>query len=267
MKTVTLKPKEQPAVGLDADTITPDAFAGKSLDEISALEVYCGNRVSKLGDFFTVSGEAGESAEETRIVIDRSVPKTKRVGEGMRGGEIVIKGDVDMYVGAGMRGGKIVVEGNADTFAGLRMRGGELVIKGDCGDCLGAAYRGDWRGMRGGSILVHGSAGNEIGAFMRGGKITVKGDVGTFAGVHMRKGLIVIEGNAEGRVGGEMKGGTIIVKKGTEKLLPGFSLEGEKRDIEIDGESFKGKFLKFSGDHAEAGAKGVVYAAKEFNSA
>jgi len=265
MKTVTLAPKEQPPVGLDADAITPENFAGKGMEEISALELYCGNRCSKLGDFFDVSGEAGESAEETRIVIEGSVPKTKRIGEGMRGGEIVVKGDVDMYVGAGMRGGRILVEGSAGSFAGLRMRGGELVIKGDAGDCLGAAYRGDWRGMRGGTILVHGSAGSEIGTFMKGGKITIKGDAGSFAGVHMKKGLIVIEGSAAGRLGGEMTGGAIVVKGSAGELLPGFAKDGEVKDIEVEGEKFGGTFLKFSGDHAEARAKGVIYAGKELN--
>lgn len=265
MKEIILRPKEQPSVGLEAEVINPNVFAGKTIDEIKNLEVFQGNRRARLDDFFQVTGSKVEEAKDLRIVIDGNVAKTKRIGEGMKGGEIFIKGSVDMYLGARMKGGKIVVEGDVDSFAALEMRGGEVVIKGRCKDYLGSAYRGEWRGMRGGAITVEGNAGDEVGAYMMGGKIHVKGNIGSFAGVHMKKGLIIIGGDAMGRVGGEMIGGNVIVNGDVGTLLPGFQLEGNEKDIEINGNLFKGEYLKFSGDHAERTAKGVLYIREESN--
>jgi formylmethanofuran dehydrogenase subunit C len=116
MKEVVLKPKSQPAVGLEAEVITPDNFAGKSIEEIKALLVFEGKLERKLSDFFEISGEAGTSSNETSILIDGSVERTKRIGQEMKGGEIVIRGDVGMHIGSKMRGGKITVMGNADAF-------------------------------------------------------------------------------------------------------------------------------------------------------
>jgi formylmethanofuran dehydrogenase subunit C len=258
MKEIILKPKELPDVGLIAETIKPDLFAGKGTKEIASLEIFCGNQLKKLGDFFKISGKAADDASEIRVVIEGDISKIKMVGKGMKAGEVIIEGDVGMYVGQEMRGGKIIVEGNADSFAGQKMRGGELLIKGNAGDYLGASYRGDWRGMKGGAILVEGNAGSETGLFMVGGKITIKGNCGTFAGVHMKKGLIIIEGSTPDRAGGEMIGGSIVVMGGTE-LLPTFKPEKKEKNVELDGEKLKGTFQIYSGDHAERNAKGTLY--------
>jgi formylmethanofuran dehydrogenase subunit C len=258
VKEIILTPKELPEVGLIAEIIKPDLFAGKSTEKIASLEIFCGNQRKKLGDFFDISGDSADDPSDIRIVIRGDISKVKMVGKKMKAGEIVIEGSAGMYVGEEMRGGKISVLGDADSFAGQTMRGGELVIKGNAGDYLGAAYRGDWRGMRGGEILVEGNAGTETGLFMVGGKITIKGDCGTFAGVHMKKGLIIIEGGAQERAGAEMTGGSIVVMGDTE-LLPTFTLEKEEKNIEIDGEKMKGTFQIYSGDHAERNAKGALY--------
>ncbi|MFV2040463.1 MAG: hypothetical protein ACC644_00535 [Candidatus Hydrothermarchaeales archaeon] len=69
MKELVLKVKEQPAVGLEAENIAPAVFAGKSASEIGALPVFEGNRERQISDFFEVSGEAGATSAETRIVI------------------------------------------------------------------------------------------------------------------------------------------------------------------------------------------------------
>lgn len=258
MKEIILKPREQPEVGLIADTIKPDLFAGKDMSEIKSLEIFCGRQRSKLGDFFEVSGQKVDDADDIRIIIDGDVSKTKMVGKGTKAGEIVIKGNVGMYAGANMRGGKVAVEGDADSFAGQMMRGGELIIKGNAGDYLGASYRGDWRGMKGGTILVNGNAGSEVGVFMVGGRITIKGNCGPFAGVHMKKGLIIIEGTTPNRAGGEMIGGSIVVMGNTE-VLPTFRPEKEEKNVKIDGETLKGTYQIYSGDHAERNAKGALY--------
>lgn len=215
----------------------------------------------KLSEFFDVSGKTSENPNELRIVIDGDANRTKRIGEEMKSGEIIVNGDVNMYVGAAMRGGRIVVNGNADSWAGQNMQGGELIIKGDAGDYLGSAYRGDWRGMKGGTIIVHGNVGNEIAEYMRGGKIIVKGNANIMPGIHMNNGLLIIEGDVVARVGAEMLGGTIVVKGVIEEFLPGFEYLGVEKDINVQNESISGLYYKFRGDYAVKGAKGIVYAA------
>jgi len=257
MKEVVLVPRAQPQVGLEAECISPDVFAGKGSGEIVELAVYEGKVERRLGDFFEVSGDAGAAPGSTRIVIEGSVERTKRIGQGMTGGEVVVKGGAGMHLGSRMRGGRIVVEGDVDAFACQEMRGGEVLIKGCSGDYLGSAYRGNWRGMRGGVITVEGDAGSEIGSFMRGGLILVKGDAGPFAGVHMRGGLIVVEGRVARRVGAEMTGGAIVAGR-VEAVLPGFTFEGAVVDPSVEGRAFKGRYRRYTGDHAESRAKGVL---------
>ncbi len=263
---IILTPKEQPEVPLEADTITPDIFAGKTVDEIKALKIWHGNGQVALSEFFDVEGESGATAAETKILIDGTVPQTKRIGQGMTDGEIHVNGDVNMYVGVEMTGGKITVEGNAAGWAGQDMQGGELEIMGNAGDYVGSSYRGDWRGMSGGKITVHGNAGNEIAEYMNGGKIIIKGDVSIMPGIHMNNGVLIIEGNVIARTGGEMAGGTILVKGIIEEFLAGFEYLGVENDPVIDGETVPGAYFKFKGDYAIKGANGTVYAAMAGNS-
>lgn len=262
MKEITLTLKKPPVLSLEAEVISPNVFVGKSLKEICELPVLHGTKERKLEDFFMVEGETGENAENIRIVVIGDLSRVKRVGQKMEAGELIIKGNVGMYVGAEMTGGRIVVEGNASDFAGQQMRGGELIIKGNAGNYLGSSYRGDWRGMKGGLIVVEGDAGSENGEFMVGGKIHIKGNCGPFAGLHMKKGIIIIDGSTPGRAGAQMIGGTLIINGEVRNMLPSFKLLGEEDNITVDGESFKGKYLKYSGDHAEPRAKGVLYVKK-----
>ncbi len=258
MKEIVLKAKEQPAVGLEAENIAPAVFAGKSVSEIRGLPVFEGNVEKKVDDFFEVSGESGATSAETRIVIEGDVSLTKRIGQGMRDGEMHIKGSAGMHLGSKMRGGIVTVDGDCESFCFQEMRGGEVSIKGSAGNYLGSATRGNWRGMRGGTITVEGNTGSEIATFMKGGKIHVKGDAASFAGVHMNKGLIVIDGRAERRIGAEMIGGNIVASS-VEAMLVGFKLVETVKDPEIEGEKFTGSYKKYSGDHAESRAKGTVW--------
>lgn len=258
MNEIILTPRQQPEVWIEAEVVKPDVFAGKGLRDIEALEIFCGNKKAKLGDFFEISGETSDKAGDIRIIIAGDVSRTKRVGEEMGAGEILIKGNVGMYVGARMKGGRIIVEEDADAFAAQQLVDGELIIKGNAGNYLGSSYRGDWRGMKGGTIVVEGSAGSEIAEFMLGGKIHIKGNCGAFAGLHMKKGLIVVEGSAA-RVGAQMTGGSIVVNGRVASLLPGFKFEKKEENIKIDGKEFRGTYSKYTGDHAERGARGVLY--------
>ncbi|MHA1594945.1 MAG: formylmethanofuran dehydrogenase subunit C [Candidatus Baldrarchaeia archaeon] len=264
MGEIILRPKSLPKVPLEADVISPDVFAGKSLDEIKKLEIWKGNKKVPLSEFFEVEGSPSEKVEDVRIIIDGNVARVKWIGKGMSAGEIVIKGDAGMHLGSGMRGGTIIVEGSVDDWCGAEMRGGTIEIKGNAGNYLGAAYRGGWVGMQKGTIIVHGSAGNEIGAWMANGKIVIEGDAGMYTGVHMHGGFILIRGNCMERVGGEMTNGKIIILGQLKEILPTFKLDDEVSEIEIDGDKIGGPFLKFIGDLADNG-KGELYVLKEKN--
>ncbi len=163
MNTVTLKSKAKPDLYLEVDAITPDSFAGKTNEEIAALQLFEGSTPHPLGKFFDVSGSSGATAAETKIVISGDASRLKYIGMKMTAGEIVVEGNTDMYLGAWMKGGKIQAKGNVDAFCGTGMQGGEISIEGNAGNYLGAAYRGDWRGMRGGTIRVKGNAGSDMG--------------------------------------------------------------------------------------------------------
>lgn len=263
MEKITLTPNSEKYLVLEAEVITPDAFAGKTLEEIKALQVWEGNTSWPLGKFFDVSGTTSASAADQAIVINGNVPRVKYIGSKMSAGAVLCKGDVDMYCGAWMKGGSIIVKGNADAFCGIQMEGGQLIIEGNAGNYLGASYRGDWRGMKGGSITVNGNAGCDLGEYMMGGVITVKGNVDINAGIHAGRaigakdvgGKIVIYGDAPGRVGAQMIRGNIYMLGRIETMMPGFALK-ETKDVEVDGKA--APFKVYQGDRAEAG-KGTLY--------
>ena len=95
METVTITMKNAPALYLEADTISPDAFAGKTAAQIGELPVFEGNTPSTLGKYFTVAGNAGATAADTKIVVKGDVSKVKYIGFKMTGGELVIDTIVD----------------------------------------------------------------------------------------------------------------------------------------------------------------------------
>lgn len=262
--TLILKP-ETPSQPLDLRQISPDVFAGKSLEEIMALPIWIGNAESTLEELFEVKGEPASSPEELTILIEGGTPNSRRIGSKMTGGKIVIDGRAGMYLGAEMKGGQITVNGDAGAWVGVAMKGGLIEIEGDAGDYLGAAYRGSRKGLSGGLIVVEGNAGCEVGAWMKGGVVKIMGDVGIMPGIHMAGGSIFIGGGCPSRVGASMTGGKIVILGQTGNLLPGFQLEEIKGKAKVEGEKIPGPFYSFSGDHAEAG-KGRLFIHKENNS-
>lgn len=250
MATVTLKPRGAMKISVEGENISPDKFAGKNADAIKAIEAWQGNAKTTIGALFDVTCDGTGDAAGTKIIISGSVPRMKRIGEGMTAGEIEVQGDVDMHLGAKMAGGKIVVKGNADSWAGREMKGGEITIEGNGGYYVGAGYRGESCGMRGGKITVNGNVRDFLGEHMCGGEIIVKGNAGLLPGISNNGGKIVIEG-ATSLPGSEMKKGTIIVKGAVQELLPVFKPEGSEV---VDGISFR----KFTGDVVLKGA-GLLY--------
>ncbi len=250
---VTLTPKKTDNISVEAETINPQNFAGKTAAQIKALPVHIGNRTATIGDLFEVKVEGQGHVENTSIVINGSISRVKRVGEKMSAGRIDIKGDADMHLGAFMSGGTMALNGNADSWAGRELKGGELIIEGNAGNYLGSAYRGEMAGMTNGTIIVKGNAGDFAGEKMAGGKIEIKGNAGILAGLSMSNGEIIIKGNAT-IPGGEMKGGKIRVEGKVLEMLPAFKLEGTET---IDGKEYN----KYTGD-LSADGKGTLYVRK-----
>ena len=185
-------------------------------DAIRALPVYLGKKQCRVGDYFTVEGEASDEIE-----IRGDCKKVSWIGRGMSRGRIKIVGNVGMHLGAYMKGGTIEVSGNASDWVGGEMAGGLIRIAGNAGGQLGAAYRGSRGGMTNGTIIVGGSAGLEIGMRMKRGLIVIGGPVRDFTGLEMKGGTIVLRSGAELRTGAWMNRGTII-SLAPIPLLPSF---------------------------------------------
>jgi formylmethanofuran dehydrogenase subunit C len=260
METVTITMKNPPALYLEADNISPDAFAGKTAAQIAELHVHEGNATSTLGKYFDVSGNAGATTADTKIIVKGDVKKVKYLGFKMSAGELVVEGSTDQYAGGWMSGGKMLVKGSVDAFAGTAMKGGELTIDGNAGNYLGAAYRGDWRGMSGGKILVKGNAGSDIGMYMLGGEMIINGNADVHVCTHAEGGKVIIKGNAKSKIGGQMVDGTVIVFGSIDTMMPGFKPSGEV-ELEVDG--VKATFAHYIGDTGERKKKRkgqIVYA-------
>ena len=70
MAEMKLKLKKQLEFPLEADSITPDKFAGKSNDEIKKLAVYYGNEESTIGKLADVVIEVpGRNTEESENIM------------------------------------------------------------------------------------------------------------------------------------------------------------------------------------------------------
>ncbi len=191
---IVLTPLRKFTFPVNAECISPDIFMGKDTAEIANLQLFEGNKPKKLGDLFII--EEAKAASPT-ITINGDVGEVRKIGTGMKIGEIIINGNVGMHLGEKMAGGKITVNGDAYQWAGSAMKKGLIEIHGNASDYLASPYRGTTEGMKGGKIVVDGDVGSDSGAYLHGGLIKVKGNnVGQFLGFHMSGGTIHVEKNA-----------------------------------------------------------------------
>ncbi|MFW9909616.1 MAG: formylmethanofuran dehydrogenase subunit C [Candidatus Thorarchaeota archaeon] len=273
--TVNLTLKAELDLPIEADTVTPSHFAGRTLAEIGGLPVLQGNKTLGLKDFFDIKGEAGETADTTEIAIEGDLRKVKMIGKGMNGGKITVNGDAGMYLGAEMIAGRIHVKGSVGSWAAAEMQGGNIQIEGDAADRLCAAYRGSLDGMSGGRVYVAGNVGREMAARMRKGFIAVKGNVDELAAARMKGGTIVVCGNLAERPGVGATKGMIIVLGKIEPLMPTYLYSGtSEREftnyfinyVKSRRPDFVGrdiptseKWVKYMGDFAEGDPREEIY--------
>jgi len=259
---IVLTPLKKFTFPVTAECINPEIFQGKDTAEIANLTIFEGNKQRKLRDLFKIE----EDNVEATITINGDVSEVRKIGVGMKTGEIIINGNVGMHLGEKMAGGKIIVNGDACQWAGASMKKGLLEIHGNAGDYLASPYRGSTEGMKGGKIVVGGDVGADSGAYLHGGLIKIKGNnVGQFLGFHMSNGTIHVEKNATTRVGTNMTGGKIIVSGKVEEVMPSFTVDSVKPKVKVDDtESAAGPFYVFLGDLAEKGT-GKLFVSKVNN--
>ena len=263
---ISLRPLKDFRSPILAECINPDDFQGKTLNEIEALQVWEGNKQRRLGELFKID-EAKDKNEPDNpaISVYGDVCKVRRIGLGMKSGEITINGDVGMHLGEEMKGGRITVQGNAGGWTGSMMKGGTIEVHGNAGDYLGAPYRGCTEGMHGGRLIVHGNVGTEAGANMRKGIIKIYGGAGQFLGFRMHDGTIYVQRDCEGRAGACMVDGKIVVGGLLESVLPSFTIDGIRPKVKIEeNEVAEGPLYVFLGDRVENG-KGKLYVSKQKN--
>ncbi len=278
---VYLTLKQPPVLPIEADTITPNEFAGKTSYEIGELAVQQGNESKILSDFFEIKGESSSNPNETEIEITGDLRKIKMIGKRTSGGKIGITGNVGMYLGAEMIAGRIHVNGSVGAWAAAEMKGGNIQIEGDAGDCLCAGYRGSPDGMEGGRVYVAGDVGREMALHMRRGFIAVKGNVSELCASRMRGGSIIIQGDLGSRAGVEATRGMMFVLGKIESVLPTYRYTGTS-EREITGYYLRylqsrrsdflpefiqpsEKWMKFIGDFAEGNPRFEIFSKASSN--
>jgi len=246
--TVSLRAKALPPVGLEADCLTPDNLLDRNAEEISRIRVWCGRRRMRLGRFFDIETDA---SGEFDVEISGDLSRVKRIAQEMSTGSLHLLGHAGMHLGNSMKGGKVIVEGNVSSWCGAEMAGGSIEIGGDAGHYLGGSYRGSPKGMTGGSIHLRGSAGHELGCRMAGGEIEIAGGCGDFASVHQSGGLVRVAKGCGYRPAASMSGGALVVDGPAGSLIPGARYAGVKSDPEIESRPLKGIYAEFLCDQAE----------------
>jgi len=260
---ITLTPKQIFTVPIQAACISVDVFADKTLEEIKKLSITEGKETITLEDAFNITED--KTIETPNITLIGDFSKVKRVGQGMKKGEIVINGNAGMHTGEKLSGGKIVINGNSGGWTGSEMKKGLIEIHGDSGDYTASPYRGTSTGMKGGLITIDGNVGTNVGCYLHGGTLKIKGSAGRYLGYHMSDGTIFVEKDCASRAGAFMIGGKIIVNGTMELMMPTFTIDSIKPKVKVDAtQTAQGPFYVFLGDIAERGT-GKIFALKLTN--
>jgi formylmethanofuran dehydrogenase subunit C len=222
MTALTLTLRERPAQRVDLSALTIDRLTGLTVAQIGALVLPSGNRTIKAADLFSISGEPGDTLE-----IRNSCDQLDRIGQGMTGGSIAIRGGAGAYLGAGLDGGRITVDGDAGAYAATGMRSGLIHVRGNVGDFVASAVAGEHRGMQGGAVVVSGTAGDRAGDRMRRGMLLIEGNAGDYCASRMVAGTLAVWGSVGKSPGLAMRRGTLLLQQAPATLLPTFNDCGE----------------------------------------
>ncbi|WP_010585212.1 formylmethanofuran dehydrogenase subunit C [Schlesneria paludicola] len=257
-------------IPLEIEGFTPDWARDRSLAEIEEFQVFHGNQSRRLGEFFSISGDASDQ----EIAFEGDLSGVHYIGAQMKAGRIRVHGPVGRHTGSEMAGGEMIVDGDAGLFLGAEMHGGQIHVRGNAGNLVGARYRGSDRGMTGGTILVDGNAGNEVGVAMRRGLIAIGGSVGDVVGFNMIAGTILVFGTCGRRPGAGMRRGTIgVFGLPKPELLPSFRLASQfqpqflrvilkslaARGLRFDASLLESTFSAHRGDFVSLGRGEILF--------
>lgn len=222
---LVLRLHTESSIPLEVDSLRLETMRTQSAAEIERTLLFRGNQQLPCGEFFHVSGSAGD---DNTVIWQGDCRKVKLIGTHLTSGTVRVEGNAGMHLGAEMKGGEIIVNGNVGDWLGAEMHGGRIRVHGNAGHLVGAVYRGGRKGMTNGEILIDGDAGNEIGHTMRRGLIAIGGRTGDAAGVGMIAGSILVFGEPGIRNGAGMKRGTIALMSPEHpaEILPTFRPTG-----------------------------------------
>jgi formylmethanofuran dehydrogenase subunit C len=206
MSPLTFTLKDIPRQRVDCSALTPTRLAGRSLPEIGAIELACGNRKPRVDALFDLQG-----ADTSNVVFRNACDKLDRIGEGMFDGSIEVEGDAGAYLGLGLRGGRIRVSGNCGAFAAAEMKRGLVHLLGNAGDFLGAPLPGNRQGMRGGTVIVRGNVADRCGDRLRRGSVLIEGNAGNYCASRMIAGTLSVLGTLGAYPGFAMRRGTLLL--------------------------------------------------------
>ncbi len=266
MSPLTLRLRAAPEQRLDLSPLTPTRLAGKSVREISDIELQTTRIAVRVGDLFDVSDGTAE-----HIVVEGGSERFDRVGEALSTGSITVHGDVGHRAGREMAGGRLAIEGNSGPWTASRMTAGFIEISGDVGDRLGGPLAGETEGMNGGLVVVRGRAGGRAGDRLRRGVLIVEGEAGDDAGSRMLAGTLIVHRCGGARTGYLMRRGTIVVGASRDglgstfvdcgahdltayRLMAAYVRDASPRSAEL----LRGSRRRFAGDTAVLG-KGEIF--------
>lgn len=202
---VRLRLKDESRFPLEAASVRPDLFATLSNQGIKNLPASRGGHQTTLGELFEIEGEYNQS-----VVVEGGCARVARLGQGMAGGRLEVRGDTGAHLGEHMRGGEIAVARHAGGFAGAHMHGGLIRIAGNAGGWAAGACAGHPAGMDRGTVIIGGNAGPGAGACMRQGLLVILGDAGDYAGTGLAGGTILVFGALGRRAGTGNRRGSIV---------------------------------------------------------
>jgi formylmethanofuran dehydrogenase subunit C len=210
---LTLTALENLPTRVDASPLLPEMVQELSVSQIKELPLLLGNRETKVGKLFAVTGSALDGV----LQFTGDLTRLHRIGRKMNRGRIEVHGSPAHECGAEMSGGTLVIHGDAGHALGIQQRGGTICVAGSVGDNLGGCYPGSLRGQRGGTILVSGNAGHGAAQYQRRGLIVVAGSAGDEAALAQRAGTLVIGGEVGARCAYDQRRGTVVVLAELEK--------------------------------------------------
>jgi glutamate synthase domain-containing protein 3 len=123
---------------------------------------------------------------------------------GLKGGEVIIRGDGGDYLGVLNDGANIRVEENAGRYLADNMTRGTVIVEGDAGYGVGAYCYG-------GTAVVKGNAGDFAAVMNKGATIIINGNVGDEVATYMLAGDLLIVGNAGKSLGNYLIRGNIYI--------------------------------------------------------